>query len=100
MDLSQFKKHSSEAAALMRQLANSNRLMIVCSLIDQEMSVGELNDAVPLSQSALSQHLAGLREAKLVSTRRDGQTIFYRLNGDNARQVVAVLKSIFCPDDE
>ena len=99
MDLSQLKKHSSEAAALMRQLSNPNRLMIVCSLIDQEMSVGELNDAVPLSQSALSQHLAGLREAKLVSTRRDGQTIFYRLNGDNARQVVAVLKSIFCPDD-
>lgn len=100
MDLSQLKQHSSEAAALLRQLANANRLMIVCSLMDREMSVGELNDAVPLSQSALSQHLANLREAGLVTTRRDGQTIFYSLRGDQARQIVALLKDIFCPDND
>lgn len=99
MDVSQLKQHSAEAAALLRQLSNANRLMIVCSLMDQEMSVGELNDAVPLSQSALSQHLATLREAGLVATRRDGQTIYYSLRGDHAMQVVGLLKTIFCPDD-
>lgn len=99
MDLSMMQAHSAEAAALMRQLSNQNRLMIVCSLIDGELSVGELNNAVPLSQSALSQHLASLRESGLVATRRESQTIFYRLQGDKSIRVVALLKDMFCPDD-
>lgn len=97
-DMSQMQKHAGDAARLMKMLANENRLMLLCSLIDGELSVGELNERIPLSQSALSQHLGALRKAELVATRRDGQTIYYRLQGTEAMQVIAVLKSIYCPD--
>lgn len=91
--------HATEAAQLLKALANENRLMILCTLIGGEMSVGELNETVPLSQSALSQHLASLREAGLVSTRKEAQTVFYRLEGDEAAKVIAVLQSIYCPQN-
>ncbi|MBR9909157.1 MAG: helix-turn-helix transcriptional regulator [Gammaproteobacteria bacterium] len=97
-DMSDLLQHAGAAAALLKQLANQNRLMIVCTLLGKELSVGELNQTVPLSQSALSQHLASLREAELVSTRREGQTIYYRLNGDKAQRVVSLLKDMYCPD--
>lgn len=99
MDLSAMAEHAADAAELMRQLSNQNRLMIVCSLVDGELSVGELNERVPLSQSALSQHLANLRKSELVATRRDGLTIYYRLHGDKATRVIALLKDMFCPDE-
>ncbi len=92
-------EHAGQAAELMRQLSNQNRLMIVCSLVEGELSVGDLNERVPLSQSALSQHLANLRKSELVATRRDGLTIYYRLQGDHAMRVIALLKDMFCPDD-
>lgn len=97
-DLKALQKHAGEAAELLKQLSNQNRLMIMCSLIGSELSVGELNERTDLSQSALSQHLASLRNANLVSTRRDAQTIFYSLRGDNAIQIIQVLKSIYCPE--
>jgi DNA-binding transcriptional ArsR family regulator len=96
--MEQMAAHAGEAAQLMKSLGNEHRLMVLCTLIDGELSVGELNDLVPLSQSSLSQHLAALRKAELVDTRRESQTIFYRLKGDNAIRVIAVLKEIFCPD--
>ena len=96
-DLQELQKHSAEAAGLLKQLGNQNRLMILCSLINGELSVTELNQITDLSQSALSQHLASLRKAELVQTRREAQTIFYSLRGDEAMQVIAVLKSIYCP---
>jgi len=99
MDLSAMAQHAGEAAELMRLLSNQNRLMIVCSLVDGELSVGELNERVPLSQSALSQHLASLRKSELVATRREGLTIFYRLQGDKAMRVITLLKDMFCPDE-
>lgn len=92
-------QHASEAAALMKSLANENRLMILCTLAAGEMSVSELNQRVPLSQSALSQHLASLRKAHLVTTRKEAQTVYYRLYGDAASKVIAVLQSIYCPTD-
>jgi DNA-binding transcriptional ArsR family regulator len=91
------QRHAQAAAQLLKALANENRLMILCTLIDGELSVGELNEKVPLSQSALSQHLASLREAGLVSTRKEAQTVFYRLEGDEAVQVITVLQAIYCP---
>lgn len=97
--LSDMQSHAQAAAALLKALANENRLMIMCTLIGGEMSVGELNAMVPLSQSALSQHLAGLREAGLVSTRKEAQTVYYRLQGDEAQKIIAVLQSIYCPQD-
>ncbi len=98
-DLDEMQQHAQDAAALLKALANENRLMILCTLMGGEMSVGELNAKVPLSQSALSQHLASLREAGLVSTRKASQTVFYRLQGDEAAKVIAVLQSIYCPHD-
>lgn len=97
--LQALQEHAREAAALMKSLANENRLMILCTLIEGEMSVSELNQRIPLSQSALSQHLASLREARLVVTRKEAQTVYYRLYGDAASKVIAVLQSIYCPTD-
>mgnify|MGYP001137552871 FL=1 len=96
-DLEQLAEHAQEAAALLKQLSNQHRLMILSSLIDSELSVTELNSRTNLSQSALSQQLASLRNAGLVQTRREAQTIFYQLQGNEAIQVIRVLKSIYCP---
>lgn len=87
---------SQEAASFLKLLGSSKRLMILCVLMDEEMSVGALNDRVSLSQSALSQHLSVLREAGLVATRRQGQTIFYRLADARVERVLHVLYDIFC----
>lgn len=90
--------HANEAANLMKELANKNRLMICCCLGNHEMSVGDLNRLVLLSQSALSQHLSRMRDANLVKTRRESQTIFYRLADNNVLKVIDTLKAIYCPD--
>lgn len=98
-DITQMQEHAQAAANLLKALANENRLMILCSLIDGEISVGDLNARVPLSQSALSQHLASLRDAGLVATRKEAQTVYYRLEGTAAVRVLEVLQSIYCPKD-
>ena len=92
------KRHAEQAALLMKQLSSPVRLMILCALIDNELSVNELNARVTLSQSALSQHLARLRHAGLVTRRKEKQTAFYRLKGSEVTQVIAVLKTIYCPE--
>ena len=97
--LNDMQQHAQAAAALLKALANENRLMILCTLMGGELSVGELNEKVPLSQSALSQHLASLREAGLVSTRKEAQTVYYTLQGDEAQKIIAVLQSIYCPQE-
>lgn len=83
---------------LLKMMANRNRLMILCSLLEQERSVNELNEIVPLSQSALSQHLSALRQAELVSTRRQAQTIYYSVASDNVRAVLDTLYQRFCQE--
>lgn len=93
------QQHAGDAAALLKALSNESRLMIMCTLMEGELTVGQLNDIMPLSQSALSQHLAALRQAELVQTRRQAQTIFYRLSGDNSIKIIEVLHSIFCAQD-
>ena len=96
--LQQMQEHALAAANLLKALANENRLMILCTLMAGEISVGDLNTKLPLSQSSLSQHLASLREAGLVSTRKEAQTVYYQLQGDEAIQIISVLQSIYCPD--
>jgi len=86
---------AGEAAQLLKLLANDHRLIILCRLSDQEMSVSELGEYVNLSQSALSQHLAKLRAEKLVATRRDAQTIYYRLASPNALKLVNALCDLY-----
>lgn len=96
--LEELQAHSRDAAHLLKQMSNEHRLMILCTLGAGEMSVGDLNEHIPLSQSALSQHLANLRNAGLVGTRKESQTVYYRLLGDKATQIIQVLQSIYCPD--
>ena len=96
-DISALREHAGRAAALLRALSNENRLMILCLLIEGERSVGELNAALPLSQSALSQHLALLREEGLVETRREAQTVFYAVTSEPAREVISTLHAVYCP---
>lgn len=95
--IDELQAHSQDAADLLKQLSNKHRLMILCILGEEEMSVGDLNERIALSQSALSQHLANLRRAGLVSTRKQSQTVYYRLQGDKALRVIQVLQSIYCP---
>jgi DNA-binding transcriptional ArsR family regulator len=89
-------QHAERAAGFLKLMANPHRLMILCHLLESELSVSELNAHLPLSQSALSQHLAVLRNAGLVSTRRDQQTIFYSLASEEVRAVMATLYEQFC----
>ncbi|MBL6750079.1 MAG: helix-turn-helix transcriptional regulator [Nevskia sp.] len=89
-------RHAGRAERLLRALASRHRLMVLCALAGGELSVGALNDRVPLSQSALSQHLAVLRADGLVNTRRDAQTIFYSVPEGAALQIIRVLHSAYC----
>lgn len=92
------ERKAAEAAGLLKLLANENRLLILCRLaLNKEMSVNDLADAVDLSQSALSQHLAKMREEGLLATRREAQTVFYHIADPNAARLLALLKSIYCP---
>ena len=91
--------HAAEAALLLKALGNEQRLHILCNLLDGPLSVGELNQRLELSQSALSQHLALLREMELVETRREAQTIFYSLPDGPVVRVMALLQDIYCPRD-
>jgi ArsR family transcriptional regulator len=91
---------AAAAAKLLRALANEHRLLILCHLVEGEMSVGQLQAVIGLSQSALSQHLAVLREEGLVATRRESQTIWYRIDDPDALRVVETLADIFCPPNE
>ena len=96
LDPARLAAKASAAAGLLRALANEKRLMILCRLIEGERSVGELVAAVGLSQSALSQHLAKLRADRLVATRREAQTIYYRLASAEATRVMQLLADIYC----
>lgn len=100
VDLAAFKASASDAARLLRALANERRLMILCQLGERERCVGELQPLVGLSQSALSQHLAVLRADGVVATRREGQTIWYRIADPAAAKVVTTLAEIFCPPEK
>jgi ArsR family transcriptional regulator, virulence genes transcriptional regulator len=94
--LADMAAHAGEAARLLRALANPHRLMVLCALSDGEQSVSALNDRVPLSQSALSQHLAVLREDGLVRTRREAQTIFYAVADGPAQELIRLMYDIYC----
>jgi ArsR family transcriptional regulator, virulence genes transcriptional regulator len=95
--LAEFEARATEAASLMKALGNEKRLMILCKLLEAgEMSVMPLAEAVGLSQSALSQHLARMRAEKLINYRRESQTLFYRVADKNVNRIIKTLKSIFC----
>ncbi|WP_194756425.1 ArsR/SmtB family transcription factor [Aliidiomarina indica] len=96
ISIEDMQKNASQAEALLKSLANSHRLMILCHLVKGEMSVGELEQKVGLSQSSLSQHLAKLREQKIVTYRKTGTTVWYRVEDPHALQILETLHSIYC----
>ncbi len=95
MDVDAIESNAGDAAKLLKALSNEKRLLIVCALHKGEKNVGELEDIVGLSQSALSQHLARLREDNLVSTRRSAQTIYYSLCDDAVGHLMTCLCSVY-----
>jgi DNA-binding transcriptional ArsR family regulator len=98
-ELEALAEQAAAAARMLKLLGNEHRLLILCFLAaHEEMKVGDLVDAVGLSQSALSQHLALLREDGLVSFRRESQTLHYRICDDRAARILKLLKEIYCGD--
>jgi ArsR family transcriptional regulator, virulence genes transcriptional regulator len=97
--LTDFAMEANEAAAVLRSLANEARLLVLCHLCEaSELSAGELTRRVGLSQSALSQHLARLREDDLVATRKEAQTVFYRVADPKVQRMLALLHELYCPE--
>lgn len=97
--LSDLSLQAGEAASVMRSLSNESRLLVLCHLGENgELSAGALTRRVGLSQSALSQHLARLREDGLVATRKEAQTVFYRVADPKVHRVLALLHELYCPD--
>lgn len=99
-DYEQMGQHAEEAARLLKSLAHPARLKVLCRLVEGEASVGELQAQGHLSMSALSQHLAVLRESGLVLTRRDAQTIFYSLADSPALGVMQALHAAYCGNEQ
>jgi DNA-binding transcriptional ArsR family regulator len=95
-NVDQLHDHAEDAARLLKALANNNRLMILCLLFEGPRSVSGLNEVLPLSQSALSQHLAVLREEGLVSTKRQAQNVLYQIASPQARRIIEALHGIYC----
>lgn len=96
MHITDLEPRAEDAAQLLTAMANPKRLLILCNLVEQERSVSELSRIVGLEQSPLSQHLSKLRALGLVKTRRDGQTIFYRLASEPVTRVLMTLYEIYC----
>lgn len=87
---------ADDASELLRALANRHRLLILCQLIEAEKSVGQLAELLDIRASTVSQHLALLRKDRLIAGRRDGQTIWYRIDNPAVRQIIEALYSVFC----
>lgn len=99
IDPKRLEARAGEVAGLLRALANDRRLVILCKLVEAgEVTVGALADDVGLSQSALSQHLARMREEGIVAFRRDAQTLWYRIADPRAETLLATLHRLYCQD--
>lgn len=100
MDLASFERRAGEVSRQLKAMGNARRLMVLCKLVEHgEMTVGDLADAVGLSQSALSQHLAKMREQGMVDYRRESQTLWYRIADPKAEALLAALYQLYCKED-
>jgi DNA-binding transcriptional ArsR family regulator len=90
------KKSAARASTLMKALSNETRLLLLCRMSEGEVSVSELAEMLQMRPSSVSQQLALLRKDGFVQTRRDGQTIYYSLDGEEAKQVISVLYELYC----
>jgi len=96
MNFADMKPVAEDVADVMKTLANSNRLLALCALMERERSVGDLADSLNMRDQAMSQQLAILRNKGLVKTRRDGQTIYYTLASENIRSLMMALYATYC----
>lgn len=100
-DTVKFEEKAAEVTGILRALANERRLMILCRLVEWgEANVNSLADAVGLSQSALSQHLAKMREEGLVAYRRESRMLWYRIADPRIEQLFATLHRMFCAAEQ
>ena len=98
MDLATFEANAETVAAVLRALANEKRLMILCKLAEWgEAKVGDIAEAIGLSQSALSQHLAKMRAEGIVDYRRESQTLWYRIADIRIEHLLGHLQELYCP---
>lgn len=93
---SRMEAQAEKASDLLKAVANPQRLRVLCLLLEGERSVGQINEQVELSQSALSQHLAVLRDQQLVTTRREAQTVFYAVAPGPVHEILQTLHTIYC----
>lgn len=98
-DLDKMMDNATDAANFLKAISHEGRLMILCHLAAGEKSVTELEDLLSARQAAVSQQLARLRLEGLVTPRRDGKTIFYRLTDDRPRQIIDLVYDLFCKPD-
>ena len=96
MDLELMQTNASRASELMKLLGHPHRLMILCELNQGECSVGELSERIGINQSPLSQHLARMRHEGVVQARRDAQTVYYSLSGEEVSAVISLLYELYC----
>jgi DNA-binding transcriptional ArsR family regulator len=100
MNIADLAPRADDAAELLGAMANPKRLLILCNLLNEELSVNDLADRVGLAQSPLSQHLGKLRAMKLVATRREGQSIYYRLASESVERMLTTLYDIYCSPEQ
>lgn len=100
MNIKNMKKAASRASILMKALSSETRLMLLCQMNDRERSVNDLAEILQMRPSSVSQQLALLRKDGLVKTRRDGQSIFYSLEGTEARNIISTLYELYCAEKE
>jgi DNA-binding transcriptional ArsR family regulator len=96
-DVDAMEAQASRASAVLSALSNEKRLVILCQLVDHERSVNDLTELLEAPQSTISQHLGVLRREGLVQVRRDAQTLYYSLAGDEARSILETLQALYCP---
>lgn len=96
IDPNAMREAADDASELLKALSNQHRLLILCKLIEGEKSVGQLAEFLGIRDSTVSQHLALLRRERIIAGRRDGQTIWYRIESGPARAVMEVLYGAYC----
>lgn len=100
LDIQRLRDNAGEAEKLLKALANPDRLLLLCQLVQGELNVGELEQRLGIRQPTLSQQLGVLRREGLVSTRREGKQIFYRISSTPALAVISTLYQLFCAGEE
>ncbi|MBL8628095.1 MAG: winged helix-turn-helix transcriptional regulator [Rhodospirillaceae bacterium] len=100
MNIQKMKKTAASVADLLKTLSHPKRLLLLCQMADKEVSVGQLAEMLDLREAAVSQQLMLLRKDKLVTTRRDGQTVYYSLARKDVAQLLAFLYDTYCKDQK